>query len=165
MRLKSTKTYRNKLKAIVRRAKEQHYKTKCLEFRQNTSRLWKLVNKLTNKTNDKSNIVEYLKLENQDIYEGQTIAEEFAKHFSTVGSTYAKKIPSPELSIKHYLDQIPRNRNSIFMKPTSFLEIGRIIQQLPNKHSSGHDHLSKHPTETTLYLHPNSIRTNLQQLN
>ena len=136
------KSYRNKLKEIVRRAKEQHYRTKCQEFRQNTNRLWKLVNKLTHKTNDKTNIIEYLKLENQDIYEDQTIAEEFAKHFSNVGNTYAKKIPSPQLSIKHYLDQIPNNDYTIFMRPTSVMEIARIIQQLPNKHSSGYDNLS-----------------------
>ena len=136
------KSYRNKLKVIIRRAKEQHYKNKCQEFRQNTNRLWKLVNKLTHKTNDKTNIVEYLKLENQDIYEDKAIAEEFAKHFSSVGNSYANKIPSPQLSIKHYLDQIPNNNQTIFMRPTSTMEIARIIQQLPNKHSSGYDNLS-----------------------
>ena len=136
------KAYRNKLKEIIRRSKESYYRTKCEEFRQNTNRLWKLINKLTDKTNDKTNIVEYLKLENQDIYEEKTIAEEFAKHFSSVGNTYAKKIPSPQLSINHYLEQIPNNEQTIFMRPTSIMEIARIIHQLPNKHSSGYDNLS-----------------------
>ena len=129
------KSYRNKLKEIIRKAKEQHYRNKCQE-------LWQLVNKLTHKTNDKTNIIEYLKLENQDIYEDKVIAEEFAKHFSSVGNTYAKKIPSPQLSIKHYLDQIPNNDQTIFMRPTSVMEIVRIIQQLPNKYSSGYDNFS-----------------------
>ena len=51
------KTYRNKLKEIIRRSKEAYYKGKCMEFKHNTQRLWKLINKLTNKSNDKTNIV------------------------------------------------------------------------------------------------------------
>ena len=66
-------------------------------------------------------IVEYLKLENQDIYEDKMIAEEFAKHFSTVGYTYANKIPKPNLTIGHYLSQIPNNDHTIFMEPTTSL--------------------------------------------
>ena len=136
------RSYRNKLKEVIRRAKEHYYRAKCQEFRQNTKRLWKLVNKLTHKTNDKTNIVEYLKLENQDIYEDQVIADEFAKHFSSVGTNYAKKIPLPQKNINTYLDQIPHNDHTIFMTPTSTMEIARVIQQLPNKHSSGYDNLS-----------------------
>ena len=113
------------------------------------------------------NIVEYLKLENQDIYEDEIIVEEFAKHFSSVGNTYAKKIPTPQLSIKHYLDQIPNNEQTIFMRPTSILEIAMIIHQLPNKHSSGYDNLSnillKQLTESIQIpleiISNNSIRT------
>ena len=87
------KTYRNKLKEIVRRAKENFFKNKCNEFRRNRNRLWKLVNKLASKPNDKTSIVEYLRLDNQDIYEDKVIAEEFAKHFSTVGREYSNKFP------------------------------------------------------------------------
>ena len=47
------KTYRNKLKEIIRRSKESYYRNKCKEFRQNTTRIWKLINRLTNKSNDK----------------------------------------------------------------------------------------------------------------
>ena len=83
------KTYRNKLKQILRRAKEDFYRNKCIEYRQNTSRLWKMINKLTNKTNDKTDIIEYLRVGNQDYYEHKIIAEEFAKHFSYVGKQYA----------------------------------------------------------------------------
>ena len=50
------KTYRNKLKQIQRKAKEDYYKAKCIEYRNNTSRLWKMINKMTNKINDKTDI-------------------------------------------------------------------------------------------------------------
>ena len=52
------------------------------------------------------------------------------------------RIPPPQKNINTYLDQIPHNAHTIFMKPTSVMEIARIIQQLPNKHSSGYDNLS-----------------------
>ena len=84
------KTYRNKLKQILRKAKEYYYRNKCTEYRQNSSRLWKMINKLTNKINDKTDVIEYLKVENQDYYEHKLIAEEFAKHFSGVGKHYAE---------------------------------------------------------------------------
>ena len=61
------KTYRNKLKQILRKAKEDFYRSKCLEYKQNTSRLWKMINKLTNKTNDKTNIIEYLQVDKNSI--------------------------------------------------------------------------------------------------
>ena len=97
------KTYRNKLKRILRRAKEDFYRSKCTEYRQNTSRLWKMINQLTNKTNDKTNIIEYLRIDNQDYYEHKIIEEEFVKHFSNVGKQYAEQIPTAKKDIEHYL--------------------------------------------------------------
>ena len=101
-----------------------------------------MINKLTNKTNDKTDIIEYLKVGNQDYYEHKVIAEEFAKYFSKVGKQCAEQIPAPNKDIGHYLAQIPDNPKSIFMNPVSPLEIERIIDKLPNKTSSGHDNLS-----------------------
>ena len=136
------KTYRNKLKEIIRRAKEKYYRDKCVEFKQNTSRLWKMINKLTNKTNDKTNLIEYLKIDNQTQQNHQIIAEEFAKHFSKVGKTYAEQIPSSTNKIDHYLKQIPNNPKSLFLKPTDTVEVSKLIDDIPKKYSSGHDNIS-----------------------
>ena len=136
------RNYRNKLKEIVRRSKEQYFKGKCIEYKQNTSRLWKMINRMLNKTNDKTNIVEYLKVENQDYYDHKLIAEEFAKHFSSVSKKYAERITAPKTDIKEYLKEIHSNPNTIFLSPTTATEIERIIKSLPNKNSSGQDKLS-----------------------
>ena len=87
------KTYRNKLKEIIRRTKEKYYRDKCYEYRQNTSKLWKMINRITHKVSDKSSIIEYIKKDNIDYYDSKAISEEFARHFSSVGKTYAQKIP------------------------------------------------------------------------
>ena len=54
-----------------------------------------MINKITHNMNDKSSIIEYLKIGNIDIYDTKLIAEEFAKHFSSVGGRYAKTLPIP----------------------------------------------------------------------
>ena len=136
------KNYRNKLKQIIRKSKEDYYRCKCVEFKRNTSKLWKLIQRLTCKTNDRTNLIEYLTIDNIDYHKHQIIAEEFAKHFATVGRNYANQIPTAKYQIEHYLSQIPLNPKSIFMTPTCPSEIRTIIGNLPNKSSSGHDNIS-----------------------
>ena len=113
--LQKYRTYRNKLKTIIRRAKEKYYQDKCIEYRQNTAKLWKLVNQLSNKENDKTNLIEYLKIDNVEIYNSKVIAEEFAKHFPKVGKRFAEQIPTPSHNIEHYLTSIdPQPQNHVY---------------------------------------------------
>ena len=118
-----------------------------------------MINKLTNKINDKTDIIGYLKVENQDYYEHKLIAEEFAKHFSSVGEHYAEQTPSPIKDINHYLSYIPDNTKTIFMKPVLPSEIEKIIVNLPNKNSSGHDNFSNILLKQIKYsvIHPLTI--------
>ena len=74
---------------------------------------------------------------NIDIYDGKQIADEMGHFFSTIGATYAKKIPEPNISIKEYLNVIPRNPKNIFFTPTSCNKVRSLISKLPNKKSSG----------------------------
>ena len=136
------KTYRNKLQQILRRNKEDYYKQKCKDYKRNLSKLWKVINKITHKMNDKSSAVEYLKINNIDYYETKTISEEFATHFATVGKRYASAIKTPHHNFYHYLKQIPHNTGSMYMTPTSKEELEKLIDQLPNKTSKGHDDIS-----------------------
>ena len=62
-----------------------------------------MINQLTNKTNDKTNIIEYLRIDNENYYEHKIIEEEFVKHFSNVGKQYAEQIPTAKKDIEHYL--------------------------------------------------------------
>ena len=117
------RTYRNKLQQILRKTKENYYQTKCKEYKGNLSKLWKVINKITHKMNDKSSVIEYLRIDNIDYYETKTITEELAKHFATVGKRYAGNIPTPQLGFHHYLKQIPHNQKSMYMNPVTRFEI------------------------------------------
>ena len=136
------KEYRNKLTQILRRSKEEYHRTKCSEFRKDTAKLWRVINKITQKTNDKSSAIDYLKVGNIDIYDSKIISEEFAQHFSNVGNKFAKNISKPTNTFTHYLKKITSNPTSIFMKPTNQAEIVKLIESLPNKTSKGHDDIS-----------------------
>ena len=101
-----------------------------------------MINRITGKMNDKSNAIEYLKVENIEIYDTKIISEEFAKHFSSVGSMYANKITQSHNTFNQYLRNIPNNPISMFMAPTNRTEIEKLIDKLPNKTSKGHDDIS-----------------------
>ena len=65
-----------------------------------------------------------------------------AKHFSSIGKKYADKIDPSARGIMHYLDKIEKNQSSIFILPICRSKLERIIDDLPNKTSSGWDGLS-----------------------
>ena len=136
------KEYRNKLAQILRRSKEEYYRSKCSDLKCDTAKLWRVINNITHKLNDKTSAIDYLKVGNIDIYDSKIISEEFAQHFSRVGSRYATNVTNPNYSFTHYLKKIPTNPSSIFMKPTTQAEIIKLIDKLPNKTSKGHDDIS-----------------------
>ena len=70
------------------------------------------------------------------------IANSFGEFYSTLGSSLAKEIVPGTTSIDQYLDKIPRQLNSMRIKITMPLEIDKIIKELPNKSSYGHDEIS-----------------------
>ena len=64
------------------------------------------------------------------------------KYFSTIGHTFASKIPCSDASIDDYNRKITKNSLTIFLAPTNQLEISYLIDTLPNKKSSGWDSIS-----------------------
>ena len=101
-----------------------------------------MINKITNNTRDKSSLIEYLKIGTLQTYNAKEIATEFAKYFSTVGSTYANKIDQPKTDINTYLTRINRNPETLYLTPTTVSELTNLINSLPNKNSKGHDDIS-----------------------
>ena len=135
------KDYRNLLTKLKRKCKIIYYKDKCKAFKHNVKRLWQIINNCIGKTNDKTNIINYIKVKNIDIYDCKQIADEMGNYFSTIGSKYANDIPQSNTHISDYLSIIPRNQKSIFFTPTNRAEIEKLISNLPNKKSSGFDNI------------------------
>ena len=136
------KNYRNTLKKIKRRCKRDYYYLKCTEFRQNTKKLWQVINQIAGKCNDKTTIINCLKIDNIRVYNSQQICDNIGRYFSTIGETYASKINCSKQSIDKYVSNISRTKNSIFLKPCTRIELLNLINGLPSKTSSGYDNLS-----------------------
>ena len=77
--------YHKLLQRIKRAARQKNYRDLCIELRNNSKRLWKVINSLAGKKNNKNDLIECLKIENIEITQQKEIAKEFAKHFSSVG--------------------------------------------------------------------------------
>ena len=135
------RNYRNLLTKLKCKCKLNYYKDKCNEFCRNTKKLWHVINTCIGKENDKTNIINYIKVGNVDVYDSKLIADEMGQFFSTIASNYAKKIPASHTKIDDYLKVITKNDKSIFLNPTNFVEVTMLISRLPNKKSSGYDNI------------------------
>ena len=65
----------------------------------------------------------------------------FGKFFSSVGETFANRIPKSKNSASYYVNKICQNKSSLYFKPINSSEIKRLIWKLPNKKSSGYDNI------------------------
>ena len=136
------KCYSTLLKRVKRSAKRLYYSKVCTEFKSNTKKLWKVINDVSGKTNDKSCLIDSLKIDNILECNGKKISNAFGKYFSNVGEKFAKKIPSPKKGINEYLRAIRQNNLSLFFSPCTRTELKKMIKKLPSKNSSGHDNVS-----------------------
>ena len=68
------KKYNNTLRKTIRKAIPSFYRDKCKEFKQHTKKLWRLINEIAGKHNDKSNLVEYLKIGDPQLYSAKRLA-------------------------------------------------------------------------------------------
>ena len=136
------KTYKKIFDKIKRFEKLNYYKNKCVEFKNNSKKLWSMINKISGRNTDKTSIIEYIKVDNIEYYNSQGITNNLCKYFATIGKNLALKIPKSNKTIDEYLAKIERNNKSIFLRPTSEQEIDKIIEKLLNKSSSGYDNIS-----------------------
>ena len=97
---------------------------------------------MNKKTVDKSTLITKIKKDNIIYQSGSDVSNILAKHFATIGKTYAEKIKQPLTPLKEYLNKIPINSNSMYLSPPCENEISNSIGQLPNKKSHGYDKIN-----------------------
>ena len=139
--LTTYKNYKCMLQRVKRLAKNKYYYDRCVEYRNNTKKLWKTINTICGKQNDKTNVITCLRIDNTRCYNAKMMSDEFCSYFANVGKNYANKIPKAEQNIDHYLLKLQSNPGSIFLQPTTPTMIRKLITKLPNKGSSGFDNI------------------------
>ena len=91
------------LQRLLRHARLKFYQEQCLSFKSNTKKLWDLINSVIKKKVKKTDLIEYLTIDQLKTYDCKRIAEEFGKHFATIGKTYAGKILASKKDVNYML--------------------------------------------------------------
>ena len=136
------RTYRNRLKKLIHISKQTYFMNKCKAFKQDSRKLWHLINTTLNNKEAKDDGIESLRINGIPRYDANSITTEFCNHFTKIGKIYANKLPVPNTSVEAYIDKIKRSEHSLFLTPTDTSEINKLIKELPTKTSSGYDSIS-----------------------
>ena len=136
------KAYKKTLDKVKGNLRINYYKNKCSEFKNNSKKLWNMINNITGQINDKTSIIKCIKVDNIEYYDGSGITNSLFKYFANVRENFTSMISKSKKTINDYLAKLESNQKTLFLSPTTEQEIGRIIDTLPNKNSSGYDNIS-----------------------
>ena len=75
-------------------------------MKNNTKKIWQLINRIIGKKMNKQMVIESLSVENLNIESSIMIAEEFDKYFSQIGKKFANKIEQSNKSGTEYTNKI-----------------------------------------------------------
>ena len=113
-----------------------------MEYKSNTKKLWQLINSRIGKCKHQVSIIPYITVQGIKTYDPKSIANKFGQFYSELGANLAATIKPGRTSVQDYISKIPQNLNSLVINPTNPREIEKLINNLPNKSSSGHDNVS-----------------------
>ena len=136
------KSSRNLLNRLKRSTMKSYYTTKCTEYRDNTRKLWHVINQTIGKTKHGGNIIPFISVEGIKTYDAKRISNEFGKCYANLGWNLASQISPGTRTVQDYLTNIPRTLNGMVLNPTTQLEIEQKIDDLAPKTSCGHDKIS-----------------------
>ena len=73
------------LRKIKRRQKFEYYNAQCERFKQNSKKLWDVINEVCGKCNDKSTSLQYISVNGVKHFQSEKITSEFVKFFLLLG--------------------------------------------------------------------------------
>ena len=129
-------TYKNTLTKILRIEKKKYYTNQLNLYKHDIKNTWKIIKNAMNTFENNSTIT---KIKWNDIISEEPvgIANTFNSYFSTIGKNLAQQIAPSTKQFQDFLG-VP-NPNSIFFTPINKNEILKIVSNLKDKKSAGHD--------------------------
>ena len=94
---RSTTPHNKILKKVQRTAKMKYYSNKCKEIKTNGSKLWRLINKITNKSSNKQTVINKITVDEIVHERPKIIANELANYFANMGRSCQTHCPSPNI--------------------------------------------------------------------
>ena len=120
-------SYKQYLQRISRKAERDYYDTLFQENKNDIVKSWKIVrNIINNKKNSNRN--EIFHIDNDDVTDKQTIANEFYAFYVNIGPTLARNIPSGNCEPINYIKK--GIANSIFIRPVNENEVVAILKDM-----------------------------------
>ena len=86
------KTHRNLYNRLKCTTKEEYYREKCLQFKQNSKKLWGVINETIKKVKHKGSIIPYITVDGVKHNKPKEIANDFGSYYLSLGSTLAVNI-------------------------------------------------------------------------
>ena len=117
------KSSRNLLNRLKRSPMKSYYTTKCTEYKDNTRKLWHVINQTIGKTKHSGSIIPFISVDGIKTYNAKRISNEFGKFYANLGQNLASKISPGRTMVQDYLTKIPCTLNSMVLNPTTQLEI------------------------------------------
>ena len=136
------KECRNTLKRLLRHSRVKYIRDKCEEYKQNSKKLWQLINRIIGKENNKRHVIDSIKTQEKCYYDPDGITTKLCDHFANIGEKYSNMIPTDSCKTNEYINKIPSHSQTMFLLPTNQQEIRNLILSLSNKPSSGYDNIS-----------------------
>ena len=136
------KQYRNTLKRLLRHSRVKYIRDKCEEYKQNSKKLWQMINRIIGKEHNKRHVIDSIKTQEGCFYDPDNITSKLCEHFANIGEKYSNRLPTDNRRTEEYINKIPNHNLSIFLLPTTQQEIKNLILTLSNKPSSGYDNIS-----------------------
>ena len=81
------------LNKVKKHSKKSHYPAKFLEYKDNARLLWKTVNSVICRENNKDTIIEKFNVNGIEYHSPLDIANLFGEYFSSIGNKYSEKYP------------------------------------------------------------------------
>ena len=123
------KMYVNLYNKLKRTLKINYYKEKLEASKHDSKQMWSVLKKAIGKQNDKRNISQSFKINNQDVTNKTEIAEAFNSYFSQIGSSTSHNVPKSKHTYSEYLST--PTANSMFLEDVelvmAFLDSNNIL--------------------------------------
>ena len=138
------KKQRNKVNHMIRAAKKKNIKEDCLKCKGNSAKMWKVINKATNKKSKPSITPNFIKTKTSDgvikkVKCKTEIANAMNRQFTEMGSKLAEKLNPTNTNFMEYLES--PNRDSIFLKKIIEVEVEKLFQEIDISKAVGIDEI------------------------
>jgi len=130
------KDYRNRLTKVIKYAKNNYYKNKLVQAKNNYKHIWNIINEASSYKSKDSSKINSINSEGGTIYNSETIAEHFNEYFVDVGVKMARNFgySNDDASVRRL--NVP---SSMFVQPIQANELITLINKLKNDTAPGLD--------------------------